>query len=171
MADRKKQREQAIQESVEMSEMAKKPQTKPASTPEYSISAREKAEAAAPYHPRAGKSLGVRNRELMIGKMAAQAEEARKLASFKDPESRRTGRPLREGADSVEAPAPEMKTPFNNRRTKSGKVISKPISAGGKAPKKKISSKSTTNEDRLKQIDADLRFKQSRASEFNKRLK
>lgn len=170
MADRKKQREQAIQESVEMSEMAKKPQTKPTSTPEYSISAREKAEAAAPYHPRAGKSLGVRNRELMIGKMAAQAAEARKIASFKDPDSRRTDRPLREGTGSVEAPAPEMKTPFNNRRTKSGKVISKPISAGGKAPKK-TSAKSNVNDDRLKQIDADLRFKQSRASEFNKRLK
>lgn len=168
MADRKKQREQAIEESVEMAEMAKKPQTKPAPTSEYSISSKEKAEAAAPYHPRAGKSLGVRNRELMIGKMTAQAAEARKLASFKDPESRRTGRPLREGAGST--PAPEIRTPFNNRRTKSGKVISKPISAGGKAPKKS-SSKSTTNEDRLKQIDADLRFKQSRASEFNKRLK
>ena len=174
MADRKRStNKRAIREMAAAAQTPDTPEPEPPKSPTagYSISSKEKAEAAAPFHPRAAKSLGVRNRNLLIEKMTAQAAETRKLASAKDPESLRTGRPPREGAGLVDGSVPQMKTPFNNRKTKSGKVISKPISAGGKPPKKTSSSKSTTNDDRLKQIDADLRFKQSRASEFNKRFK
>lgn len=97
MADRKRQVEQAIAESVEMSK-APAPLKPAAKTPaeklkSFSLNQREKSEAAAPLHPRASKGQSVRKRELETGMAAGRAAEARIL---KGPE--RTKRPLRKGA-------------------------------------------------------------------------
>jgi hypothetical protein len=72
MADRKKQVKQAIAESVELSKApttpAPKQSKKEASgTKDFQLNPREKAEAAAPAHPRAAKSQRFRNRELDKG--------------------------------------------------------------------------------------------------------
>ena len=81
MADRKRQVEQAIAESVEMSK-APSPEKPAAKTPaeklkSFSLNQREKAEAAAPLHPRAAKGQGVRSRELQAGMSAGRAATAR----------------------------------------------------------------------------------------------
>lgn len=77
MADRKKAKEQAIAESIEMSK-APAPKAKPKTPAEklknFSISSREKAEAAAPIHPKAGKGQQIRNRELQAGMAAGRAQ-------------------------------------------------------------------------------------------------
>lgn len=78
MADRKRQVKQAIAESVEMSQAPApvKPAAKPAAEP-FSLNKREKAEAAAPLHPRALKGQGVRKRELEAGMAVKRQGEAR----------------------------------------------------------------------------------------------
>ena len=85
MADRKRQVEQAIAESVEMSK-APAPEKSAAKTPaeklkSFSLNKREKADAAAPLHPRAVKGQGVRSRELQAGMAAGRAAAARVAAA------------------------------------------------------------------------------------------
>jgi hypothetical protein len=85
MADRKRQVEQAISESVEMSK-APKPAKPAAKTPgeklkSFSLNSREKADAAAPLHPRAAKGQSVRTRELQAGMAAGRQTEARNAAA------------------------------------------------------------------------------------------
>jgi hypothetical protein len=191
VADRKRKTQQAIQESVEIAEQATK-SPKPSTTPTtpttagYSISDKERAEAEAPLHPRAAKSLGYRRRELLTGLIAAQAADARKLAEYKAVRDKSRTLPTPSSIDykTPEAPggggtpkADEGTGTTATRKTKGGKVISKPISAGGK-PKKSNTVRTTksnvstsTTKDRLSEIDAQMKHKQSRASDFNKRLK
>jgi hypothetical protein len=81
MADRKKQVEQAIAESVEMSK-APKPAKPAAKTPteklkSFSLNQSEKAAAAAPLHPRATKGQSVRTRELQAGMSAGRDVRSR----------------------------------------------------------------------------------------------
>lgn len=82
MADRKRQVKQAIAESVELSQAPTpvKPAEKPAAEP-FSLNKREKAEAAAPLHPRAAKGQSVRKRELEAGMSAGRAAAARVAAA------------------------------------------------------------------------------------------
>ena len=165
MAERKRStNKRAIREmaSAAQTPEAPKPETPKSPTAGYSISSKEQAEAAAPFHPRAGKSLGYRNRELMIGKQEAQAADERKLAAYKA--SRDSSRQITDREERLKAAKQRPQPPArgNNR-----KLLTKP-----KFPKSKSSkAASSSTEDRLKDIDAEMKFKQSRASEFNKRLK
>ncbi len=80
MADRKRKVEQAIKESVEMSAApapkaeAPAPLTPAQKLKSFTLNPREKAEAAAPEHPRAVKGRGVRQAELN-----AAVEKARQV--------------------------------------------------------------------------------------------
>lgn len=84
MADRKRKVKQAIEESVELStpkeaaDKSSKPKAKkekPApTTKNFQLNKREKAEAAAPAHPRAAKSQRFRNKELQAGIAAGRAD-------------------------------------------------------------------------------------------------
>jgi len=93
MADRKRQVEQAIAESVEMSAApapkteAPKPLTPAQKLKSFTLNAREKAEAVAPEHPRAVKGRGVRQAELNDA-----VEKARTVRTRTDVESRTTTR-------------------------------------------------------------------------------
>jgi hypothetical protein len=86
MADRKRVKEQAIAESVELS---KPPVSKPkAKTPaeklkSFSLNAREKAEAKAPLHPRAGKGQQVRTKALAAGMLAGREQEQKRVTASK----------------------------------------------------------------------------------------
>lgn len=83
MADRKRKVKQAIEESVELSTPKEasvespKPKAKKAkpapTTKNFQLNKREKEEAAAPAHPRAGKSQRFRNKELQAGIAAGRA--------------------------------------------------------------------------------------------------
>jgi hypothetical protein len=93
MADRKRKVEQAIKESVEMSAApapkaeAPAPLTPAQKLKSFTLNSREKAEAAAPEHPRAVKGRGFRQEELN-----AAVEKARQVRTRTDIESRTTTR-------------------------------------------------------------------------------
>lgn len=84
MADRKRVKEQAIAESVELS---KPPVSKPkAKTPaeklkSFTLNAREKAEAKAPMHPRASKGQAVRSKGLEKGIKEGREQAAKRTAT------------------------------------------------------------------------------------------
>jgi hypothetical protein len=93
MADRKRKVKQAIAESVEMSAApAPKVEAPPPLTPaqklkSFTLNPREKAEAAAPEHPRAVKGRGVRQEELNTA-----VENARQVRTRADIAGRTTTR-------------------------------------------------------------------------------
>jgi hypothetical protein len=145
MADRKKAKEQAIAESVEMAEMAKKPAAKPVSTPSerlknFRLNPSQQDADAAPLHPSAMKARpltafqthGPRAASLIE---AAQVARANHLATQ---EGKKTPRPRPEREmQTTDTPVTQLPTAEPSHFRSAAAV--KPV----KPPKKRSSKKNT----------------------------
>jgi hypothetical protein len=80
MSDRKRKVEQAIKESVELSAAPAPKEEKKPKKKAFQLNPVEKANAAAPLHPRAAKSQRFRNKELQAG--IAAGREANPASSI-----------------------------------------------------------------------------------------